>query len=82
LASVDEGFDLAEVPGHGGAGLVTPPNNGEEICPPSYLGGVLRERLGRNEAGSMARHYVPQSVVEQDERDSESRGSAEEKTYI
>jgi len=68
VASVDEDSDLAQVLRSGGAGIVTAPGNVEDFCralTTLYHDASLRERLGRSGAEFMARHYYPQTVLEQ-----------------
>jgi colanic acid biosynthesis glycosyl transferase WcaI len=68
VASVDEDSDLASVLRQGEAGLVTAPGNLVDFCQAIttlYHDAPRRERLGRNGAAYMARHYSPQAVVEQ-----------------
>jgi colanic acid biosynthesis glycosyl transferase WcaI len=68
VASVDEDSDLAQVLRAGGAGMVTAPENVEELCQALttlYNNAALRERMGRSGAEFMAHHYSSQAVVEQ-----------------
>jgi glycosyltransferase involved in cell wall biosynthesis len=68
VASVDDNCDLAQVLRDGGAGIVTAPGNVEDFCQAInllYHDVALRERLGRNGADFMSRHYSSQAVIEQ-----------------
>jgi colanic acid biosynthesis glycosyl transferase WcaI len=68
VASVDAGSDTARLLREAGAGLVTPPGNVEEFCAAVltlYHDAPARERLGREGAEFMARHYSPDAVADQ-----------------
>ena len=68
VASVDEDSDLAKLLRRSAAGIVTPPGNVAAFCQALtdlYRDAEVRERLGRNGAEFMAKHYSPQAVVDQ-----------------
>jgi colanic acid biosynthesis glycosyl transferase WcaI len=68
VASFDENSDLAHLLLSAGAGAVTAPGKVDDFCEALttlYYDASLRERLGRNGAEFMARHYSPQVVVDQ-----------------
>jgi colanic acid biosynthesis glycosyl transferase WcaI len=71
VASVDENSDLAVVLRNADAGIVTAPGNVQDFCQALtalHEDADRRERLGRNGAEFMARHYSPQAIVAQYEQ--------------
>ena len=68
IASIDADSDTARLVRDSGAGMVTAPGDGEDLCAAImalYPDASARESMGRRGADFMTRHYSSNSVVEQ-----------------